>query len=132
MSQIQDNSEKVIAYYSRILTKTERNYCITRRELLAVVESVKSFHHYLYGRKFLIRTDNISLRWLLSFKDLEGQLARWMERLQQYEFEVIHRKGRLHQNADGLSRRPCAESECNYCNKTELSFWHESLSRKII
>lgn len=71
--------------------------------------SLKTFHHYLYGRKFLIRTDHISLRWLISFKDLEGQLARWLERLQQYEFEIIHRKGQLHQNADGLSRRPCAE-----------------------
>jgi len=118
LSQIQGDSEKVIAYYSRILTKAERNYCVTRRELLAIVDSVKFFHHYLYGRKFLIRTDHISLRWLLSFKDLEGQLARWMERLQQYEFEVIH-KGRLHLNANGLSRRPCAESRCNYCNKIE-------------
>lgn len=82
LSQIQNGSEKVIAYFSRVLSKTEKNYCVTRRELLAMVESMKSFHHYLYGRKFLIRTDHISLRWLMSFKDLEGQLARWMERLQ--------------------------------------------------
>ncbi|XP_071650022.1 uncharacterized protein [Temnothorax longispinosus] len=51
--------------------------------------------------------------------DLEGQLARWMERLQQYEFEVIHRKGESHKNADGLSRRRCEKFGCSYCEKVE-------------
>ena len=56
LSQLQGGKEKVIAYFSRVFSKAERNYCVTRRELLAVVDSVKSFHHYLYGRKFLLRT----------------------------------------------------------------------------
>lgn len=43
----------------------------------------------------------------MSFKDLEGQLARWLERLQEYDFIVIHRKGESHKNADGLSRHLC-------------------------
>jgi len=120
LSQKQEGKEKVIAYFSRVLNKSERNYCVTRRELLAIVSSIKSFHHYLYGRKFLIRTDHVSLRWLMSFKELEGQLARWLERLQQYEFEIVHRKGELHRNADGLSRRPCLDNNCNYCAKVEL------------
>jgi len=81
---------------------------------------MKSFHHYLYERKFLIQTDHISLLWLTSFKELEKQLARWLERLQQYEFEIIHRKGELHRNADGLSRRPCLNNSCNYCAKVEF------------
>lgn len=74
LSQVQDGIEKVIAYFSRVLSKTEKNYCVTCRKLLAVVKSMKSFHHYLYGNKF--RIDPISLRWLLSFKNLEGQLTR--------------------------------------------------------
>jgi len=72
LSQEQEGTEKVIAYFSRVLSKVERNYCVTRRELLAMVKSIKHFHHYLYGRRFLIRTDHASLRWLMSFKDLEG------------------------------------------------------------
>lgn len=76
LSQVQNGTEKVIAYFSRVFSKTEKNYCITRRELLAVVDAVKSFHHYLYGRNFIVRTDHIALRWLLSFKNLEEQLAR--------------------------------------------------------
>ncbi|XP_070172331.1 protein NYNRIN-like [Polyergus mexicanus] len=47
-------------------------------------------------------------------------MARWLERIQQYDFEIVHRKGKLHGNADGLSRRPCAEINCNYCNKIDL------------
>jgi len=120
LSQKQDGVEKVISYFSRVLSRAEKNYCVTRRELLSIIESIKTFHHYLYGRKFLVRTDHASLKWLLSFKDVEGQLARWMEKLQQYEFEVIYRKGKLHANADGLSRRPCAEDQCRYCARVEI------------
>ena len=46
-------------------------------------------------------------------------MARWIERLQQYDFEVIYRKGEVHKNADGLSRRPCEEDSCNYCTRIE-------------
>ncbi|XP_011637221.1 uncharacterized protein LOC105427251 [Pogonomyrmex barbatus] len=120
LSQVQDGYERVIAYYSRVLNKPERNYCTIRRELLALVESVKHFHHYLYGKSFSIRTDHASLRWLMSFKDLKGQLARWTERLQQYDFDVAYRKGIIHDKADGLSRRPSAEEKCKFCTKVEV------------
>lgn len=119
LSQQQGEEEKVIAYFSCVFSKVERNYCVTRQELLAVVDAVKSFHHYLYGRKFSVRTDHISLRWLLSFRNLEGQLARWLERLQQYDFDVVYRSGKAHGNADGLSRRPCSKDDCHYCTKVE-------------
>ncbi|KAF8789832.1 Transposon Ty3-G Gag-Pol polyprotein like [Argiope bruennichi] len=52
--------ESVISYFSKSLGKPERNYCVTRKELLAIVKSVEHFHHYLYGRKFLLRTDHAS------------------------------------------------------------------------
>jgi len=119
LSQRQEGKEKVIAYYSRVLNKPEKNYCVTRRELLAIVDSLKFFRHYLLGRKFLIRTDHVSLKWLMSFRELEGQLARWLERLQQFDFEVIHRKGLSHKNADGLSRRICEAENCQYCVRME-------------
>jgi len=41
----------------------------------------------------------MSLRWLMSFKDLEGQLARWLERLQEFEFDIIYRKGLSHKSS---------------------------------
>ena len=101
LSQVQDGKEKVISYYSRSLSKSESNYCTTRKELLAVISSVKHFHCYLYGRKFTIRTDHSSLRWITKFKNVEGQLARWIEILETYNYEIIIRNGIKHSNADG-------------------------------
>ena len=101
--------EQVIAYGSRLLTKSERQYCGTRRELLAVVTSTHQYRAYLTGQRFLLRTDHGSLTWLCNFKEPEGQLARWLERLQQFKFDTVHRKGKSHTNADALSRLPCRQ-----------------------
>ena len=105
LSQIQsDGQERVIAYASHLLSKAERHYCITRKELLAVVVFLNHFQQYFLGRKFILRTDHGSLLWLHNFKEPEGQLARWLEKLEEFQFEVVHRKGKAHCNADALSR----------------------------
>lgn len=119
LSQQQEDEEKVIAYYSATLSCPERNYCVTRKELLAMIRAVKHFHPYLYGRKFLLRTDHAALRWLLNFRNPEGQLARWLQTLQQYEFDIQHRSGTKHINADALSRRPCVNVFCKHCANLE-------------
>ncbi|XP_036001790.1 uncharacterized protein LOC118565513 [Fundulus heteroclitus] len=117
LSQVQQGRERVLAYGSRKLSKTEQHYCTTWRELLAVVEFTSHFRQYLLGRPFIVRTDHSSLRWLTKMKEPEGQLARWFERLGEYNFEIIHRPGHLHTNADSLSRRPCRQScPCNLSN----------------
>ncbi|GBM77913.1 Transposon Ty3-I Gag-Pol polyprotein, partial [Araneus ventricosus] len=54
----------------------------------------------------------------------EGQIARWIQRLQEYDFEIQHRKGTSHGNADALSRRPCKES-CKQCTNAEKKFGME-------
>ena len=100
---------QVIAYGSRLLSKAERRNCVTRRELLAVVTFTKQYRPYLMGRRFLLRTDHGSLTWLQNFREPEGQLARWLERLQELDFEIVHRRGRKHSSADALSRLPCRQ-----------------------
>ena len=112
LSQVQDGNERVIVYYSKSLTKAEQRYCVTRKELLAVVASTKHFHHYLYGRKY-----HGALRWLMNFKNPEGQTARWLECMSTYDFDIQHRPGKQHGNADGLSRKPC--DDCKQCDKIE-------------
>ena len=109
LSQKIGGTERPVAYASKSLTKAERRYCVTRKELYAVVFFVKYFRHFLYGKNFLVRTDHSSLRWLLNFKNPEGQLARWLEVLSSFDMKIEHRPGRLHGNADGLSRRPCKQ-----------------------
>ena len=97
----------------RATRREQRKYCLTKRELLAVVRFTRQFCHYLLGRKFYLRTDHNSLTWLLCFKYIEGQLARWLEELSQSNMTVQHRPGNKHGNADGLSRIPDETSFCN-------------------
>ena len=122
LSQIQDGVERVIAYSSTSLNRAQQRYCVTHRELLAVVVGVKRFKPYLSGRKFLLRTDHASLKWLIQFKDPEGMLARWIATLSAFDFDVEHRPGVRHGNADGLSRIPrrrCKRDDCDDCGKLE-------------
>jgi hypothetical protein len=118
LSQFQDGVERVIIYFSKTFSKCEIIYCVTRRELLAIVCSVKYFHHYVNGRPFLVRSDHGSLRWLINFRNPEGQLARWLQILSAYDYTIVHRPGRVHSNADALSRRPCS-ANCSHCSKRD-------------
>ncbi|KAL7868269.1 hypothetical protein SRHO_G00096530 [Serrasalmus rhombeus] len=119
LSQEQEGQERLLAYFSRGLSKPERNYCVTRQELLAVVAGLKHFKPYLYGTPFTLRTDHASLIWLMCFKEPEGQMARWLTAMQKYQFQIVHRDGKKHNNADALPRRPCSEQACRYCERLE-------------
>ena len=100
-----NNAEYVIEYASKSLKSFEMNFGITEKECLAVVWAIKYFHYYLFGVKFTVVTDHSALHWLLTLKkDPTGRLARWSTILQSYKFEVIHRKGKLHNNVDAISR----------------------------
>jgi transposase InsO family protein/predicted aspartyl protease len=114
-----DGNEKPVAFYSRCLSRTEAVYCVTRKELLAVLACLRHWRYYLLGRKVVVRTDHSSLVWLKSFKNPENQLARWLEELSQYDIELHHRPGNKSGNADALSRRPCHE-KCTYCERREV------------
>lgn len=132
LSQVQDGVEKVISYYSKTFSKPEGQYCVPRKEFLAVVSSIKNFHHYLYGRHFLVRSEHGTLRWLINFKNPEGQIARWLEVLSTYDFEIQHRAGRIHSNADALSRRPCLPTSCTYCSRAENNNENKKVAKNDI
>ena len=119
LSQVDnEGNERVVAYASRLLSKPERQYCVTKRELLAVVAFTRHFRPFLSGRPFVLRMDHGSLTWLKNFKEPEGQMARWLERLQEFDFTIEHRQGRKHTNADSLSRLPCRQ--CGRGSHTNL------------
>ena len=88
------------------MTPEQQKYCTTRKELLAIIRFSRQFRHYLLGRHFTVRTNHNSLTWLKNFKEPQGQLARWLEELSQFEMEIQHRPGKKHTNADALSRNP--------------------------
>ena len=106
LSQIDNNGcEKVIAFASRTLSDRERKYSTTEKKACAVVYAMNHFRVYLLGRKFTVVTDHKALRWLYSM-EAKGRSARWVMDLQEFQFTVQHRAGRLHSNADALSRLP--------------------------
>ena len=77
---------------------------------MAIVKAVDHFHPYLYGQTFTIRTDH---------ENPEGQVARWLDKLQTYDFCIVYRTGRNNQNADVLSCRPCFGTNCKHCQHQE-------------
>ena len=133
LSQIQDDKEKVIAYASKTLSKAERNYCITRRELLAVVYFTEQFKHFLLGRKFLVRTDNSAVRYWMRIQsnsfDPQGQTARWMVKLAAFDFDIKHRPGKQHLNADGMSRMPFLK--CAQCDMRHRGAFETKRPKKV-
>ena len=103
----------MIAYGGRSLNKSERNWGITDLEGLALVEGIRHFKVYLSDKPFTDYSDHQALKSLKTSK-ATGRLGRWAVFLQGYQYEVIHKPGKIHSNADSLSRREYSEK-----NQTE-------------
>ncbi|CAB0043507.1 unnamed protein product [Trichogramma brassicae] len=111
LSQGKIGSDLPVAYASRTLIDAEVNYSTTEKELLAIVYAVQYFRPHLFGLKFKIITDHKPLVWLHNLKNPTSRLARWRERLRDYDYEIIHKSGKINLNADALSRNPCDQHE---------------------
>ncbi|KAG5885433.1 hypothetical protein JTB14_016827 [Gonioctena quinquepunctata] len=99
-----DVGERVVSYLSRSLTKQERKFSTTERECLAVIWSIEKLRPYIEETHFTVVTDHWSLCWLNNLKDPTGRLGRWSLKLQQYSFDLVHRKGKENVVPDMLSR----------------------------
>ena len=107
--QEQDNEKKVIAYASRTLSASERNYPADKLEFLALKWAITDqFHEYLYGGKFEVYTDNNPLTYILTTAKLDATGQRWVSRLADYNFSLHYRSGKSNMDDDALSRIPWA------------------------
>lgn len=105
LAQVQEGSERVIAYASRGLSPAETRYPAHKLEFLALKWAVTSkFHDHLYGRKFSVLTDNNPLKYVMSTAKLDAIGQRWVSQLSTFDFDVQYRRGRDNSNADALSR----------------------------
>ena len=111
LAQRHDGLEHPVSYASRLLNKSEINYSITEKECLALVWSIDKFRGFVWGCKLTIITDHQALCWLMSKRDLAGRLARWSLSLREYDLKIVYRSGKLHDNADCLSRNPLPSKE---------------------
>lgn len=100
--QHSDGKYHVVSYASRTCSKAEAKLGPTDGELLAILYAVEKFHHHIAGTTFTIVTDHSALVHLNSAKN--PKLARWAMKLASYNYNIQHRAGRVHNNADGLSR----------------------------
>ena len=88
---------------------------------LAIIEGIKKYSSYLqHSVKFLIQTDHCALKWLFAQKCVSDRLARWILKVQSYEYEVVHKRGCKNGNADALSRISYPEP-CNACNSRTVT-----------
>eukprot|EP00731_Ephydatia_muelleri_P028198 Em0019g1071a len=97
-------------------------------------------HVVYYASRTLIKAEyHHALQWLRSFK---GQVARWLEHLEEFEFTVQHRPGKKHGNADPLSRHPCHQcgnqpvttdqrgsNSCMMPQQGDISVWRKVLEK---
>lgn len=110
LGQTLDQGEVVVAYASRTLGRNEQKFSATERECIAVIWAVERFRPYVEGAHFTVVTDHHSLLWLHNLNDPQGRLARWILRLQPFNFTLVHRKGKDHVVPDILSRNPVQNS----------------------
>jgi thymidylate kinase len=129
-----DGREHPVAYHSRKLTATQRNYPATHLECLAVVEAVcEQFSDLVMGNPLIISTDSVSLKWLMTSQNLQGRLARWALRLQEYlPFTIQYRKGALNQAPDALSRDPVHDDTTPNTLEDTLLCHHQKLPEQLL
>lgn len=95
-----------IAYHSRKLSPAERNYPTHDKEMLAIIDALRTWKHYAEGAKGLVLTDHKTLTHFLTQPSLTRRQARWMEILAEFDCEIKYAPGSTNLAADALSRRP--------------------------
>jgi transposase InsO family protein len=124
ISQKDSNGKRrPVLFYSRKLLPAEMNYATPDKELLAIVQTMKKFQHYLRGTKYpvIVKSDHRNLRTFMTTKELNARQARWAEELSSYDFVIEHIKGKENVVADALSRRPDYKEE-NIIDRTNKIF----------
>ena len=106
LAQVQDGKERIICCASRALNKAEKSYPATTLECLAIVWAVAKFRPYLMAMPFEVYTDHYALQWLNTMRTGSALLHRWSAALEEYDFTVRHRPGKVQTHVDGLSRLP--------------------------
>ena len=103
--QNQDGQRRVIAYASRHLSPSERNYPPHKLIFLTLKWAIADkFHEYLYGTEFQVFTDNNPLTYILTTAKMDATGHRWVASLSNYSFSITYKPGKNNKDDDALSR----------------------------
>ena len=106
LAQVREGKERIICCASRALNKAEKSYPATKLECLAIVWAVAKFRPYLMAMPFEVFTDHYALQWLKTMRTGSALLHRWSAALEEYDYTVRHRPGKVQTHVDGLSCLP--------------------------
>ena len=115
-----NGDEKPIAFTSRTLSSSEKNYSQIEKEALALVYGVYKFHQYLYGRRFTLVMDHQPLTTIFGPKKgiptiAAARIQRWAVQLAAFQYDIEYKSTHDHGNADALSRLPLPSSQSRIC-----------------
>jgi RNase H-like domain found in reverse transcriptase/Reverse transcriptase (RNA-dependent DNA polymerase) len=131
---------KVATFYSAKLNSVQQNYAVHEIEMFAGVEMMLRHHDILQGTHFKWITDHKALIHLMNQKDLTGRQARWMDKISEFDFEVIYISGAENVLADALSRiysndtpgTVCSEEEYTQHDNTHVSLTAHGISVPLL
>jgi len=106
LHQVQDGEERVIAYESRKLSATARNWPTHERELFAYFHCFQAWRHYLHGAQVTAQGDHKPLLHIKTQKSITPKQARWLSFLDTFDMKLDYLPGKMNVGPDGLSRRP--------------------------
>lgn len=101
-----DGQSKVVAYFSKRTSPAESRYCSYDLETLAIYNALQHFRVYLLGIHFIIVTDCNAIKPTMNKRDLSPRVARWWTFMQDFQFEIVYKKGKFVGHVDYLSRNP--------------------------
>ena len=129
--------ERVFAYASKTLSKKSKKLFCDKTRTFCNSLIYSTLQKLSSGKKFSMVTDHRALTYLYSFKEPDGLLARWMEKLGQFDFEIKHEAGKRIPHADCLSRAPQTEDQVKDCNQVnqinteEKNIWSIGLGKSV-
>ena len=97
-----------IAYYSKTIGPRAAAMSTYDKEVLAILEALKKWRHYLLGSELFMKTDQKSLIFITEQKFAQGLQHKLLLKLLEFSYKIDYKKGKENKAADALSRRDCA------------------------